>query len=191
MRKVVDIASRSKKPSDESYSELVKPVLATLKDLGDYVFKHNRGELSNHLRGLGDGAKLAQWVAVPNTPVPFIKDMVEAARFYHIKVLVEYKKKEGDVGKLHKDWVDGWANVGNELAAYVKEHHTTGLKFNPKGSDSLSSAKEAPKTTAPKKETPVTKPGPGGAPRANLFAAINKGGDVTSGLKHVKKEQKN
>jgi len=188
VRKVIDVASKSKKPDNETYGKLLQPLVAVIKKVGDYCFKFNRGPMGNHLRGLSDGIKLVQWVAVPNTPVPFVKDMVEAARFYHIKVLVEYKKKEEKEAKLHKSWVEQWAQAGNDLAAYVKKYHTTGLKWNPKGSSSLSTASATPKKAAPKKKVVAKKSGAGA--KAGLFDAINKGGNVTSGLKHVKKSQK-
>lgn len=184
VRNVIDVASKSKKPDNTAYGALVKPVSDVCKEAADYRNSKRRTPLFNHLSGLADGLKLVLWVAVPNTPVPYVKEMVEAARFYHIKVLVEYKNKEG--GELHKNWVNAFKDAGNALADYVKTHHTTGLKFNPKGSSSLSK----PTTSAPKKKVVQVKKVTKGNPRGNLFAELNKGGKITSGLKKVKKEQK-
>jgi len=93
-----------------------------------------------------------------------------------------------------------------DLFNYVKKFHTTGLAWNPRGGDAASfkegggASASAPAAAPPKglpppmpMAPPATAPPSGGGagpdPSA-LFAAINKGGDITSGLKKVTKEMK-
>lgn len=99
------------------------------------------------------------------------------------------------------------------LEAYVKQYHTTGLTWNPKGGDALAAASSAsasapaasaaPAAPAP----PAAGPPPPGPPppaassgagagssdasdMSGVFAALNKGEGVTSGLKKVTADMK-
>ena len=42
------------------------------------------------------------------------------------------------------DWVQNWNNVFKELQAYIKQHHTTGLTWNPKGGNPVDNLKTPP-----------------------------------------------
>lgn len=87
-----------------------------------------------------------------------------------------------------------------ELMAYVKEHHTTGVKWNAKGIETKdytpgSSAEPAAASSAaaaPAAKAPAAAPKPvaaaAGAPSGNLFAELNKDSAITSGLKKVTKD---
>ena len=75
----------------------------------------------------------------------------------------------------------------------MKKYHTTGPAWNPKGGDAASAkpAAAAPAAAAPA-ATPAATPAPSKpstpAPTA-LFSEINKGGEITSGLKKVDRSQ--
>jgi len=124
-----------------------------------------------------------------------VNDARASSEFYSNKILMEFKHSDQN----QVDWVGHWNNFMKDLAAFIKKYHTTGLTWNPKGGDS-SSAKPA---TAPSKSGPPPPPPPPPAPTpspesdkpvvnpANLFAEINKGGAITSGLKKVTKDMKN
>merc|ERR1712127_544526 len=102
----------------------------------------------------------------------------------------------------------------NELINYIKAHHTTGLVWNLKGTPASAKPKPAPPAPKPKvaggaggpppppPPAPCAPP-PGPPPPAAassssgggdaidnsaLFASINKGGDITKGLKKVTKD---
>jgi adenylyl cyclase-associated protein len=98
-----------------------------------------------------------------------------------------------------------------ELFTFIKKHHTTGLVWNPRGGDagsfkggaapsapSAAPAKSGgggPPAPPPAPSAPLTKAGEGtgeskGPGTGNLFAEINKGGAITSGLKKVTKDMK-
>jgi len=106
------------------------------------------------------------------------------------------------------DWVHNWNTFLKELFTFIKKNHTTGLVWNPRGGDAGSfkggSAPAAaakaggPPPPPPAPTAPLTQPGegtksdkPAGANPGNLFAEINKGGAITSGLKKVTKDMKN
>lgn len=136
--------------------------------------------------------------------------MSDAAQFYTNRVLKDYKEKDAN----HVTWVRQWLGFLTELQAYVKQHHTTGVSWNsskksatfdPSHVSTDSSARNGAQSSAP--------PAPGGAPppppmpnfadlladdgKSNsntstnaLFAEINKGSDITKGLKQVSDAQK-
>jgi len=81
---------------------------------------------------------------------------------------------------------------------YVKEHHTTGVSWNPRGIDiaeysadgaaaATPTAPAAPTKASPAAAAAVPPAAPGGDVKAGLFAALSKGGSVTAGLKTVTK----
>ncbi len=55
--------------------------------------------------------------------------MCDAGQFYTNRVLKDWKDKS----KTHVEWTKAWLATLTELHAFVKEHHTTGLVWNPKG----------------------------------------------------------
>ena len=80
----------------------------------------------------------------------------------------------------------------------MKEYHTTGTTWNPRGVDytdyspgtAVPSAAPAPSTAAPAPKAASTAPAASStAARGNLFAELSKEGEVTKGLKTVTKEQ--
>lgn len=115
--------------------------------------------------------------------------MKDAAEFYTNRVL-----KEGD--DTHKAWAKAFPVLLNDLANFVKKYHTTGLVWNPKGGEASASASSAPAAAAaapaaakPAAAAPAAAAAASDAPKPDLFAALNKGGDITSGLKKVDKSQ--
>jgi len=55
--------------------------------------------------------------------------MCDAAQFYTNRVLKDFKEKDS----IHAEWVKQWLKILNELHAYVKQYHTTGLTWGVHG----------------------------------------------------------
>jgi len=70
------------------------------------------------------------------TTKSYVAEMQDAATFYLNKILVA-NKSEGDKGKPHLEFVQNFKKIGEKMQIYVKEFHTTGLAWNPKGEDVL------------------------------------------------------
>jgi len=135
------------------------------------------------------------------TPAPFVNDARASSEFYSNKILMEFKKTDQN----QVEWVGHWNTFMKDLAAFIKKFHTTGLTWNPRGGDAASAKPAAPAPAAPKAGGPPGPPPPPPPPApapsadtgkpvvnpANLFAEINKGGAITSGLKKVTKDMKN
>jgi len=138
------------------------------------------------LSSVSEGVPALGWVAVSPTPVPFIEDSIQAAKFYTNKILTEFKNK--DPSKV--DWANSYIEFLKDLQTYVKKNHTTGLTWNAKGGDVGSAAPTPPAPTKAKLGSSSGGGEPSAEAKNNLFASLNQGEAVTSGLKHVTKEMK-
>jgi adenylyl cyclase-associated protein len=185
---------------------------------------NRKSENFNHLSAISESIGALGWIAVHPTPAPYIKEMSDAAQFYTNRVLKDYKEKDPN----HASWVKQWLQVLNELQAYVKQYHTTGVTWNSTkksatfdasrvSSTSLGSTSTTTTTTAssggtappggPLPPPPPPMPNfnelladtPGSASQQQqqsrsttdaLFAAINKGGEITKHLRQVTDDQK-
>ncbi|KGL91453.1 Adenylyl cyclase-associated protein 1, partial [Charadrius vociferus] len=130
-------------------------------------------------------------------PGPYVKEMTDAAMFYTNRILKEYK----DVDKKQVDWVKAYLSIWTELQAYIKEYHTTGLtwsKTGPVATEGAKSPSAPPAGAAPPPPGPPSPPAPAptscstddSASRSALFAQINRGEGITSGLRHVSDDMK-
>jgi adenylyl cyclase-associated protein len=151
----------------------------------------------NHLSTLSEGISALAWVTVTPTPAPYVNESRASSEFYSNKLLVQYKTTD----QKQIDWVHHWNNFLKELATYIKQYHTTGLTWNPQGGDakgatpthSSGGAPPPPPAGGPPPPPPVVTSAPAakGPDMGALFASINKGENISSGLKHVPKEKKN
>jgi adenylyl cyclase-associated protein len=62
-------------------------------------------------------------------PAPYVTSMKESAQFYTNRVL---KEARDAADKTPASWARAYIALLDALAAYVKEHHTTGLSWNPR-----------------------------------------------------------
>ena len=107
--------------------------------------KNRKSTLFNHLSSISEGIPALGWILVSPTPAPYIKEMSDAAQFYTNRVLKDFKEKE----PIHAEWVKQWLKVLNELHAYVKQYHTTGLTWGIQGQrDSNGSSRNPPQPTS-------------------------------------------
>lgn len=196
---VVELASKVKKPSQTDLNNILKPIGQLIQKVEEFKQCHRAHNLFNHLAAISEAAPALGWLAVSPTPAPYVKEMTDAAQFYTNKVLVAYKEKD----KLHIEWAQSWLSFLQELHKYIKQVHTTGLVWNPRGADYQPDAhanSTAPPPPPPMGSMPPPPPPPVGVPsvnadsdadaRAALLRDLNKGTDITKGLKKVSKEDR-
>ena len=73
-------------------------------------------------------------------PGPYVKEMNDAGQFYTNRVLKDSKDSRASKdwtapANSHVDWTKSWVSTLINLQALVKQFHTTGLVWNPKGGD--------------------------------------------------------
>eukprot|EP01099_Mayorella_cantabrigiensis_P000522 TRINITY_DN1236_c0_g3_i1.p1 TRINITY_DN1236_c0_g3~~TRINITY_DN1236_c0_g3_i1.p1 ORF type:complete len:506 (+),score=164.48 TRINITY_DN1236_c0_g3_i1:43-1560(+) len=201
-RKLVSVASKAKKPDDSTLQSLIKPCSDLMGKIVE-IREKNRAHktLFNNLSAISEGISALGWVVVTPAPVPFVNEARGSSEFYSNRILKDFKGKD----QLQCDWVSSWNGFLKELAPYIKKHHTTGLAWNPRGGDAKElSASSAPAAAAAPPRGPAGPPPPppatslvGDAPADSkkpntgaLFAELNKGDAVTSGLKKVTADMK-
>lgn len=132
-KELIVTASQCKQPSYVSpqFATALQPLQEMLVSISAIRDNNRPSHLFNHLSAVADGSPAIGWVAVEKTPAPYIGEMKESAEFYANRVIKEYKSKDGK----HVDWIRSFTALLLTLQRYVKEHHTTGLTWNARGTD--------------------------------------------------------
>jgi adenylyl cyclase-associated protein len=121
--------------------------------------------------------------------------MRSSSEFYSNRILKDFKGKD----ETQVAFVTHFNTFLKDLQTYIKTYHTTGLTWNPKGGEASAAAAAAPASgpKPPAGPPPPAAPAPttaptkaAGADTGALFAALNKGDGVTSGLKKVTNDMK-
>jgi adenylyl cyclase-associated protein len=168
-RKLLVVASKSKKPSDADFQKLVAGMVGAAGAIGQLKDQSRTSKVFNHLSAVADGIGALNWVAITPTPAPFIGDMIGGAEFYTNRILKDFKGKD----ETQVAWAQGWSTFLRELQKYVKANHTTGLSWKANGGDALAAWNASGSAAA----------------AAGVFAALNSG-NVTGGLRKVTDDMK-
>ncbi|KAI5948927.1 SRV2 [Candida theae] len=221
--KFLEIVSESRKP--DMVDPLLGQVLAPLNDkisrINNLKDENRRSSYFNHLNTLSESGAVFFWIGV-DTPVSYVSDIKDSAKFWSDRVLKEYKDKD----KTNVDWVNQIAQIFDALKSYVKEYHTKGAAWNANGKPFVEAVEEfnsstkglAGDTQQNKNSTASGPPAPAPAPvppppppasffeesstpsnnstgtsseggMNAVFAQLNQGSNVTSGLKKVDKSE--
>ncbi|KAJ2707594.1 suppressor of rasval19 [Coemansia sp. IMI 203386] len=207
-RNFIRISVLTKKPSMDQLSALIVPQQKEIQRAIEIKDKNRPSEFFDNLSTVAEGVAAFGWVTVEPTPVPYVNEMKDSAQFYSNRVLRTWREKDA----THVEWVKAFLSILREMAAYVKQFHTTGLVWNAKGQDSADALKaiagdsSAPAVSAsasagappppppslpPASEAAAQEKSSNSAPpaRGALFADLNKGTTVTSGLRKVDKSE--
>lgn len=197
--------ARCQKPSDDALVGVLQPISAKIQAVQEFREAHRTSAFFNHLSAISESIPALGWVAVAPAPGPFVKEMSDASQFYTNRVLKDFKEKD----PVHAEWVKAWINTLVQLQAYIKEFHTTGISWNKNGisiADFDKAGAAVPAPPAGGAPPPPPPPGPPPPPppadgppaavdadsaqKAALFASLNKGTDITKGLRKVTDDQK-
>jgi len=208
-RQLIFNAANSKKPAPADFQKLIEPISALIGQISDLREKNRAHQFANHLSTVSEGVGALGWVAVSPTPGPHVNEFKGQSEFWSNRILKDFKGKDNN----QVDWVHAFNGFLKDLVPYIKKYHTTELAWNPRGGDALafhggSGASSAPAPAAAG-GAPPPPPGPppppafdaapassgasgaaGGGDMGALFAALNKGEAITSGLKKVTKDMK-
>lgn len=217
--KFLEIVSESKKPdmTDPLLGQVLAPTNEKITKINSLKDENRRSTYFNHLNTLSESGAVFFWIGV-ETPVSYISDIKDSAKFWSDRVLKEYKDKD----KVNVDWVNQLTKVFDELNTYVKEYHTKGPAWNDNGKPFAQAVEEFNSTAKAgpgelQQENSADASGPPGAPvppppppasffeesfasSSNttessaggmnaVFAQLNQGANVTSGLKKVDKSE--
>mmetsp|Transcript_11917 Transcript_11917/g.28546 ORF Transcript_11917/g.28546 Transcript_11917/m.28546 type:complete len:513 (-) Transcript_11917:1057-2595(-) len=128
---VVVLASRSKKPA--SIAEIaphLKPITENVAKIRSLRLKR---EFDNHCKAIMEMLACMSWVtceAPAQLPAPFVKECIGSSEFWSNRIRKDFKGKDAP---YQIAFCDNMKKLLTDLAAYITEHHKTGLTFNPKG----------------------------------------------------------
>ncbi|KAI8077299.1 adenylate cyclase associated N terminal-domain-containing protein [Gilbertella persicaria] len=208
-RDIIHMSALAQKPdmTSPTFMKILEPIQKSLGSIIEIKDANRPSPMFNHLSTVAEGIPALGWFTCEPTPVPFIRDMKDAAQFYSNRVVKEWKEKE----PKHVEWSHAFLALLESLAIYVKENFPTGLTWNAKGEkpDSFigktSVKKETPTAAAPSTSGGPPPPPPPPPPMvieedentkpvaatgaAAVFAEINKGASVTANLRKVDKSE--
>ncbi|KAF4125321.1 adenylyl cyclase-associated protein [Geosmithia morbida] len=211
-RKLILISTKAKKPDMSGLQSLTQPINSAVMAVMDIKDSSRGDPLSNHLTAVSDGIMVMGWVTLDNRPFKHVDESLGSAQFFGNKVLKEYKEKD----PKHVEWVQSFYAVFKDLSELVKENFTNGLPWNPKGEPAANVSKALAAQSAPPSTSalaggappPPPPPPPGPPPILDIktevsaptpstsssgfgavFSDLNKGEDVTKGLRKVDKSQ--
>ncbi|GAA5878362.1 hypothetical protein JCM16303_002747 [Sporobolomyces ruberrimus] len=194
--------------SSPQYSTIIGPTQSALMAVIDMKEKNRGSQELNQLTVVSEGIPALGWVTLENLPGPYVNEFKDSAMFWVNRVIKEHKESN----PKQVEWARSFVSLLEELRKYIMQHHTTGLSWNPKGGDatsykpspsgsSASTGGAAPPPPPPPPPGPPAPPPPpppassGPAPAAaagdmsNVFASLNRGEDVTKGLRKVDKSE--
>lgn len=174
-------AVKSKKPdySSQAFADSLRPINENIIKMGQLKESNRQSKYFAYLSALSEGAPLFSWVAV-DTPVSMVTDFKDAAQFWTNRILKEYR--ESDPNAI--EWVKHFLASFDNLKAYIKEYHTTGVSWKNDGMDFADAmaqstkntlARSAPASTAASASGSVAPapPPPPPAPPASVFEISN------------------
>merc|ERR1712137_1340516 len=176
-RDFLNVASKCKKPDDATLGKLLEPTSTAVNEAISTRDSNRGNAMWNHLSAISEVMPALGWVVITSTPGPFANEYKGNSEFYSNKLLREYKGKDED----QVSWVNSLKGFFSDLVAYIKQYHTTGLSWKNNGGEDASKYIGAAPAAA------VAKKGPD---MGALFASINQGTGVSSGLKKVTSDMK-
>lgn len=195
LRSFLLLASACKEPPQTELNGLLAGMGAKVKAISAAV---NRNEWEKHTKTVSEGIGCLNWVVIKPAPCDFIDSFVGGSDYWANNIRREFRTTNPD----QIAFCDTFKALLLELKAYVKAFHTTGTSWNPRGVDvaAYQANPEASATpTVPTNSSPTlpsaspatTSSSSTGAkvPTVDLFAALNKGGNITAGLKTVTRDQ--
>lgn len=181
----IKLATTIAQPPANKQQELLKPTSDQISAIQSLREKNRTSPFFNHLSAISESIPALGWVCVSPTPGPHVKEMNDAGQFYTNRVLKDWKEKD----PKHAEWARGWVQVLSELQKFIKQYHTTGLVWSGKGQASSGGPPPPPPPGMPPPPPVIPLDAlsidDSGDTRNALFAAINKGADITKGLKKV------
>lgn len=181
LRSFIHLASVSKEPPDADKQKVMEGIHSKLKAIGGLL---QRNEWERHIKTISEGSGCLNWVLVKPGPRDFIESFIGGSDYWANNIRKEFKGKDAD----QIAFCDTFKKLLNDMMAYVKEYHVAGITWNPRGgaAKDFSGAPPSAASAAVTAAAPPKPPAAGGA--AGLFADLNKGGAITSGLKTVTKD---
>lgn len=196
LRSVLHQAAACRKPDQKALDEILSPLQAGIEAVtrAKEAARKER-EWFNHLTVIADGTAFVGWVTVEPKPGPYVNEIKESTAYYANRILKDFKEED----PRHAEWVRAFNGVLDGMKRYVMELHTTGLVWNANGilvseyksshSQPVSGSPPPPPPPPPPQAGSTSSPAAPAGGVAAVFADLNRGADVTKGLRKVDKSE--
>ncbi|KAG9051111.1 hypothetical protein FS837_011957 [Tulasnella sp. UAMH 9824] len=190
-RDIIYCATQCAKPSGTDLPTILKPLIDGLEAISKLKDANRAGphrDLFEHLSAVADGAPAVGWVAAEGKPASVVSEAKDACQFFANRVI-----------KVSQQGSDA-RGLGKELYRTLGGTTQGGKALDFKGSAGpAATSAGAPPAPGPPPPPPPPPPAdfgsaapsakPAGGGVAAVFAQINQGEGITSGLRKVKKEE--
>lgn len=154
---IVSASAKGKKPTTDGMKELLSKVVEILNKIEKLRADSKGTPLWDHFSALNEISKCLQWVGVRDITTKYVKETVVSSQFYTMRVQREFREKD----PRHMEWIKHMSAMVNTLAEYINDHHTSGLRFNPKAEiDALQAYKNPSTSNSGVPATPTGVPPP-------------------------------
>lgn len=128
MRAYILMASACKEPAQAALQSLLGDISTKMKELSLAV---QRNDWEKHMKTLSEGVQCLNWLMIKPAPRDFIESYIGGSDYWANNIRKEYRTTNPD----QIAFCNTFKTLLLELMVYVKEHHTTGVTWNPKGMD--------------------------------------------------------
>lgn len=181
-------AAAKSKPSGAKLESLQTPVVEAVTAVVQFRESKRGSPLFNHLTAVSEGVSGLLWFSMPSEVVEYAESTRDGAVFYTNRVLKEYKEKSQD----HVAWTKNVSAMWSGLVSYIKQYHKSGLSWGADASNGVAGAASGvpPPPPPPPADAVPFRPAPASDGANSLFAQLNRGSEVTAGLRHVTNDLK-
>ncbi|KAG6101727.1 hypothetical protein E4U14_006791 [Claviceps sp. LM454 group G7] len=207
-RKFLLITTKAVKPAATAYQNLLKPINDALLAVTELKDSNRQDPMYTQLSAVADGIMMLAWITLDSRPYKHVESSLSSAQFFGNRVLKEQKEKN----PKHIEWIQSFYQIFRDLAEYVKQNFPSGIAWNATGHSAqdvvnslCQTAPEAPSVASGNTALPPPPPPPGPPPVLNVktnstpmmpssglnavFSELNKGSEVTKGLRKVDKSE--
>ncbi|RFU77015.1 adenylyl cyclase-associated [Trichoderma arundinaceum] len=164
-RRFLLIATKAAKPGVSGsslivYQNLLKPITDALMAATEIKEANRPDPMYSNLSAVADGVMVLGWVTVDHRPFSHVEESLSAAQFFGNRVLKE--QKDNDPRQV--DWIQSFYQIFHDLGDYVKQHHASGVAWNPRGEPAEEVAKSLDSGKVSQQPLSSSGPSAGAAP---------------------------
>ncbi|KAK2612873.1 suppressor of rasval19 [Conoideocrella luteorostrata] len=204
------ITTKAVKPDAPVYQSLLKPINDALMAVTELKDSNRPHPMYTQLSAVADGIMMLAWITLDSRPHKHVEESLSSAQFFGNRVLKEQKDKN----PKQVEWVQAFYQVFRDLAEYIKQNFSSGITWNTRGEPAQDAMKflseqisqHDPSIVGATPVPPPPPPPPPGPPPVldikseatsttslkgldAVFSDLNKGADVTRGLRKVDKSE--
>ncbi|KAF6779510.1 hypothetical protein AHF37_00956 [Paragonimus kellicotti] len=172
-RKLLELAAEHSKPSESQLADLIKTCGGPINAVVQFKDQKRSSPLFNHISAVAESVLALGWINVSPTPAPYVKSMQDAAQFFTNRVIKDYR----DTNIKHG------AVAGGKVSL-----ETLMISVPPAMAGSVVPPPPPPLPDFVPTKQPESSDDPNG--RGALFAQLNRGENVTAGLRKVTDDMK-